>query len=167
MIPGDRARATVFVRVEPELAFEVFTSDIDRWWRRGIKFRHSGKQAGVLHFEPGLGGRLFETFEVNREQRLIVVGSITAWEPPARVQFEWRNANFAPHESTEVEVRFIAKNGGTEVSVEHRGWSALRPGHPARHGLEGAAFSGMIGMWWGELMTAYRERFEADRTTGT
>jgi uncharacterized protein YndB with AHSA1/START domain len=155
--PGDRARVSVFVKVAPQLAFDVFTRDIDLWWRRGIKFRHSGKHSGVLHVEPCVGGRLFETFEVSSREQLVVVGSITVWEPPSRVQFAWRNSNFAPQESTEVEVLFVPKRGGTEVTVEHRGWSALRPGHPARHGLEGAAFSGMIGMWWGELLTAYRE----------
>jgi hypothetical protein len=29
--------------------------------------------------------------------------------------------------------------------------------HPARHGLEGVAFTRMIGLWWGALMTALRE----------
>jgi hypothetical protein len=33
----------------------------------------------------------------------------------------------------------------------------LPEGHPARHGLEAAAFSRMIGLWWGELMTGLRE----------
>jgi hypothetical protein len=32
-----------------------------------------------------------------------------------------------------------------------------------RHGVEGAAFSRMIGLWWGELMTALREFIETDR----
>ena len=46
------------------------------------------------------------------------------------------------------------------VTVQHPGWSAIRPGHPARHGVEGAAFSRMIGLWWGDLMTALREFIE-------
>ena len=41
--------------------------------------------------------------------------------------------------------------------VEHRGGGAARrPSGAAR--LEGSAFSGMIGRWWGELCSAYRER---------
>jgi hypothetical protein len=43
------------------------------------------------------------------------------------------------------------------VTVEHRGWSSLRPDHPARHGLPGPAFSRVLGMFWGDLMTALRE----------
>ncbi len=50
--------------------------------------------------------------------------------------------------------------GGTRVTVRHRGWASLRPGHPARRGLEGAPFSRMIGLWWGDLMTALREHVE-------
>jgi hypothetical protein len=32
--------------------------------------------------------------------------------------------------------------------------------HPARHGLEGAAFSRMMGPWWGDLMMSLREHIE-------
>jgi hypothetical protein len=44
------------------------------------------------------------------------------------------------------------------VSVTHRGWSNLPADHPARHGLEGADFYRMIGLWWGEQMTSLREQ---------
>lgn len=33
---GDQARVTVLVAVDPETAFEVFTEEIDQWWRRGL-----------------------------------------------------------------------------------------------------------------------------------
>ena len=58
---------------------------------------------------------------------------------------------------TFVEVLFRPQGEGTLVTVRHSGWSGLRDGHPARHGLVGAAFSRMIGLWWGDLMTALRE----------
>ena len=35
--------------------------------------------------------------------------------------------------------------------------------HPARHGLVGPAFSRMIGLWWGQLMTSLREHIETRR----
>lgn len=158
---GDRAKVTLFVAVPPAVAFSVFTEDIDRWWKRGVKFRASGRNVGKLCFEPGVGGRLFETFTIGESEQLVEVGRIVTWEPPGRLLFEWRNSNFAPHEKTEVEVRFDAAPGGTQVVLEHRGWSSLPAGHPARHGLEGAAFIGMIGMWWSELLGALRERLEA------
>lgn len=154
--PGDEARVTVQVGVAPAQAFGIFTREIDVWWRRGVRYRASGRHAGVLHFEAGVGGRLFETFSIDGQEQLVVVGTITAWEPPDRFVFDWRNATFAPHEKTEVEVRFEAAGDGTRVTVAHRGWSALPPDHPARHGLSPSPFIAMIGMWWGDLMGALR-----------
>ena len=66
-----------------------------------------------------------------------------------------------PNESTLVAVRFEPKRDGTLVTVRHSGWSALPGDHPARHGLTGAAFSRMIGLWWGVLMTSLREHVAA------
>ena len=43
-----------------------------------------------------------------------------------------------------------------KLGLEHRGWSAIRPDHPVRHGQEVAAFIRMMGMWWGDQMTAMR-----------
>jgi len=33
---GDQVRVTVLVAVDPEVAFKVFTEEIDQWWRRGV-----------------------------------------------------------------------------------------------------------------------------------
>jgi uncharacterized protein YndB with AHSA1/START domain len=83
--------------------------------------------------------------------------SVSVAVPPHLLAFGWRNANFAPHETTSVEVRFTPSGRGTLVSVTHRGWSCLRPDHPARHGRQGAEFYRMIGLWWGDQMSALRE----------
>jgi uncharacterized protein YndB with AHSA1/START domain len=160
---GDQATVTVTVGVPPAAAFEVFTQETDLWWRRGVKYRVAGKRPGVLAFEPGAGGRLFESFETAAGTQMFEVGRITAWEPPRRLLFEWRNANFAPGECTEVEVLFEEAGTGTKVTLHHRGWAALRRGHPARHGLEGPAFSRMIGLWWGDLLRSLREHASGAR----
>lgn len=154
---GDQATVSIWVAVEPAVAFEVFTEETDLWWRRGLRYRLAGRRPGSLCFEPGVGGRLFESFETPSGTHVHEAGRVTVWQPPSRLVFTWRNANFAVEESTEVEVLFEPTSAGTRVTVRHRGWSALGPGHPARHGLEGAAFSRMIALWWGELMTALRE----------
>jgi uncharacterized protein YndB with AHSA1/START domain len=158
--PGDSASVTVFVRVTPADAFDVFTREIDLWWRTGPAYRIAGKRRGRLFFEPKLGGRMYETFELKSGSRTIEVGLVTSWEPPSRLELEWRGVNFRPGEKTFVEVGFAAQGDGTLVTVRHRGWSALRDDHPARHGLTGADFSRMIGMWWGGLMTSLREHIE-------
>jgi uncharacterized protein YndB with AHSA1/START domain len=155
---GDLARATVRVAAPQALAFDVFTREIDLWWKRGPKFRHSGKRPGILHLEPHVDGRIFE--EITAEQA-IEVGRVRVWEPPARLVFSWRNATFAPNESTEVEVQFQPSGDGTLVIVEHRGWSTLRKDHPAKHGLDGLQLSGMIGGWWAELITAMGEHVQS------
>jgi uncharacterized protein YndB with AHSA1/START domain len=153
---GDSARVSVTVAVPPPLAFEIFTEEIDRWWRRGIKFRHAGGRGGLLRIEPLVGGRLFESEDGAAGTSVFEVGRVRVWEPPRRLAFTWRNANFAAHEQTEVEVVFAPANAGTLVTVTHRGLSGLRTDHPARHGLQGGDFNRMIGLWWGEQMSSLR-----------
>lgn len=158
---GDQAIVSVFVRVSPTDAFEVFTNELELWWRTGPAYRIGGRRRGRLALEPGVGGRLFETFEGARGERTFVLGTVTAWEPGARLEFIWRGVNFAEGESTTVEVTFSEQNEGTLVRVRHFGWSGIREDHPARHGHVGAPFVRMIGMWWGTLMTGLREHVDA------
>ena len=164
-LPGDQATVSVLVAVEPDVAFDVFTNETDLWWQRGFRFRPSGRAIGALCLEPGVGGRLFETFERPAGTPVTAeLGRITVWDPPARLVLEWRNINFGPSdESTELEVLFEAAPGGTRVTVHHRGWAALGADHPARHGLQGAEFSRSMGLWWADLLTAMREHVEARR----
>lgn len=91
------------------------------------------------------------------------IGRVQVWEPGKRLLLEYRLRNFAPNERTEVEVRFEEQGKGTRVVLEHRGWGALRADHPARHGLSGESFSGMIGLHGGDLITAFRQ-YTTDRT---
>ena len=154
---GDTAAVTVYVAVPPLDAFDVFTQEIDLWWRQGPAYRIAGRRRGQLTFEGGIGGRLFETFDVHGEPRTFVVGRITEWDRPARVVFEWRGVNFKPDESTRVEVGFRPQGDGTLVSVRHSGFAALRDGHPVRHGKVGAEFTRWMGMWWADLMKGLQE----------
>ena len=157
---GDSARVTVTVAVPPEVAFEVFTQEIDLWWRRGPKFRPMGRKPGVLHFEGKVGGRLFESFETSTGAKVHQTGKITAWEPPSRFAFEWRSPNYVAEEKTFVEVLFEESASGTLVTVTHSGWSALRPDHPARHGEQAGVFLRRMGLWWGDQMTSLRLHLE-------
>jgi uncharacterized protein YndB with AHSA1/START domain len=157
---GDSATVSVLVKVSPSDAFAVFTEEIDLWWRTGPRYRIGAKRPGKLCIEGGPAGRLFESYETKAGPRTFEVGKVLVWEPPHRLSLEWRGVNFKPDESTLVEVVFEASASGTLVTVKHRGWSSLRPEHPARHGLEGSAFSRMIGLWWGELLSSLREHAE-------
>jgi len=154
VIPGDQASAQVSIAVPPDEAFAFFTEQIETWWRRGPRFRNAPGDRGFIRMEPGVGGRVFESFD----DRVVEVGRAIVWDPPRRLVFEWRNSNFAPAEKTEVEVRFDPTATGTRVTVVHRGWAALRPDHPARHGQPPSVFSRSVGLFWGDLLTSYRER---------
>jgi len=156
--PGDRARASVGVAVPPAQAFRIFTEEIELWWRRGPRFRCAPGDAGLIALEPRVGGRVFESYTVGSRERVVEIGRIRVWEPPRRLLFDWRAANFAPAEHTEVEVLFEPTTDGTRVTVTHRGWAAIRPDHPVRHGKTGADFSREIGLWWGALLAAWRLR---------
>ena len=159
---GDQATVSVLVKVEPSEAFRIFTEEIDSWWRGGLRYR-IGKQRSVVHLEPKLGGRLFESFETGAGPKVKQTGHVTCFEPPSRLVLEWRAVNFAPDERTEVEVLFEPSPSGTLVTVCHRGWSQIRPDHPVRHGQDAPTFLRSMGLWWGDLMTSLRERAEPQR----
>jgi uncharacterized protein YndB with AHSA1/START domain len=164
---GDAATVSVFVKVALADAFDVFTQEIDLWWRKGPKFRIAGQRRGSLTLEPKLNGRLFETFDHPKGSLTFQTGTVTHWDPPHALSFEWRGVNFKPGEKTLVEVRFTSEGEGTMVKLRHSGLSSLPAGHPARHGLDGAAFSRSMGLWWGELLTSLREHVADRREAGS
>jgi uncharacterized protein YndB with AHSA1/START domain len=145
------SRILVALRVAapPERAFAVFTGEIGLWWRPNALFRFTPRSPGALAFEEGLGGRLTETLP---NGKVFEIGRITAWEPPRRLAFTWRQASFAEGQATEVEVLFEPVGGETRVSVEHRGWDTVPAGHVARHGFPDALFLTRHGEWWQALL---------------
>jgi hypothetical protein len=156
---ADAVRVTTVVAVGPAAAFEVFTAEVDAWWRRGPMYRFRADRSGTMRFEPGVGGRLLEVYDAEAGDAY-EVGRVLVWEPASRLVFTWRGVAFAPGQRTEVEVRFEAVEHGTRVTLEHRGWDCLPEGHPARHGLAGPAFTRMIGQWWAGLLLDVRARAE-------
>lgn len=160
--PGDEARATVSVALPPAEAFRVFTQEVDRWWRRGRRFRNAPGERGIVCIEAGVGGRLFESFDTAGGERVVEIGRVLAWQPPQRLLMSWRAVNFADGETTEVEVLFRERRSvdgpSTEVTVIHRGWAAIRADHPVRHGHNVPAFIRTMGLWWGDQLTALRLR---------
>ena len=154
-IAGDRVRVQTFVEVAVADAFAIFTEEIDQWWRRGPAYRIGARNPSIVHLEPGLGGRVFEATDDGVV--LHEMGRITAWDPPGHLAFEWRGVNFAPGEVTTVELWFEARGAGTRVTLDHRGFAALRADHPVRHGQPVVAFIGQLGTWWGAQLTSLRE----------
>ena len=139
------------VRAAPERAFEVFTREIGLWWRPNPLFQFTPRTPGVLAFEGGQGGRFIETLP---NGKVFEIGRITAWDPPARLAFGWRQATFSPDQHTEVEVRFEAVGDETRGTVEHRGWDTVPAEHVARHRFPDALFLRRHAEWWQSLLSS-------------
>ena len=159
MSAADAISVSIEVGVDPAFAFAVFTEDLDAWWGHGPRYRFVPPYAGVMRLEPGVGGRLLHVHDPTTGEAF-VVGRVRAWEPPERLVFSWRLDSFEPGQETEVEIRFAAVPAGTRVTVIHRGWDGLPPGHPARHGQVGHAFVLFKGRWWTDLLAAARRHAE-------
>src|SRR5438552_787921 len=54
MVAGDRVAVQTFVGVPIDVAFEVFTEEIDEWWRRGPAYRLAKGKTGTMRLEPKL-----------------------------------------------------------------------------------------------------------------
>lgn len=143
------------VKADPQTAFDVFTQEIAAWWRPSGLFAITPRGDGTLAFEGGAGGRLVTTLP---NGKAFTIGEITAWEPPARLAFTWRQATFAPDQITEVEVRFEAAGAETRVSVEHRGWAEIPRTHAARHGFPDHATLARAADWWRASLGALQAR---------
>ena len=121
----DSVIATVEVALDPLTAFAVFTEEIGQWWRPGPINWNDSRRAISIRIEPGIGGRWIEVYDATTGEGFDC-GHITVWEPGVRFVFFYRDAGHAI-DDTEVEIRFEAIDGGTRVTLEHRGWDKLLP----------------------------------------
>lgn len=139
------------IKAAPERVFTAFVDEIGAWWRPNILFATTPRAPGRLAFEPGEGGRLTETLD---DGKVFEIGRITAWEPPDRLVFTWRQATFPRELHTEVEVRFEAVGAETRVSVEHRGFDRVPAESAARHGFPDAILLMRLADWWRDQLAA-------------
>jgi uncharacterized protein YndB with AHSA1/START domain len=116
---------TVTVASPPERAFEVFTTGMATWWpleTHSIAVdQELGQRATDLLVEPRVGGLVEEVLEDGSRRRW---AEILVWEPPLRVAYAWK-PNDLPTPPTRLQVRFIGRDDGTTVEIEHRGWDGL------------------------------------------
>jgi uncharacterized protein YndB with AHSA1/START domain len=152
------------IKAPPLRVFEVFTADIDAWWRPNALFSFTPRSPGVLAFEgTGQGARLVERLSSGK---VFEIGAVRVWDPGKRLVFGWRQASFAPGMDTEVEVRFepAGPDGAheTRVTVEHRGWDTVPVEHVARHRFPDAVFLQRHAEWWRVLLTSLASRAAMD-----
>lgn len=129
-------RVSVVVDLDPADAFEVFTNEIDSWYRRGPHSFADPARAVGIRFEPGAGGRLVEVYDKQTGEGR-TVGEVTVWD-------QGRRLVFVDSYQTEIEVTFLVEGEATRVVLEHRGLERLRPDLADRHGL----FGGRLLLAW-------------------
>ena len=154
MITVAPVRKTIVVNATQQKAFDVFTSNMTRWWPATHTILKSPLKQTIL--EPRTGGRWYQIGEDGSE---CGTGHVLAWEPPSRVLLAWRiNAEwqYDPDLTTEVEVKFIAEGDKkTRVELEHR--------HLERMGEKGEAARASVDSpgGWGSILEAFKHVAEA------
>jgi len=140
-------RVTIYVSVDPAAAFEIFTAEIDQWYRRGPHNFFDPVRAVAIRFEPGVGGRLLEVYDENSGEAR-EMARVEVWEPGGRLLLR-------DSRDTEIDVTFEASGDETKVTLEHRGLERLPTAEAESH----ARFGGrLLIAWYSEYM---RERTSA------
>jgi SAM-dependent methyltransferase len=99
-------RVSMDVALAPEVAFDVIIEELA-----------TALAQGGMGFEAGANGRV-----TGGE---LEVGRVVSWKPGELIRLHWRQADWNSGELTEVEMRFEPVDGGTQVTLEHRGWGGL------------------------------------------
>lgn len=133
-------RREVLVDADPETAFEVFTSDIGKWWPLG-DFSVYGEGATVAFTKE-------EIVERSPTGESALWGTVSRWEPPDMVAFSWHPGR-APEKPSYVEVTFKASEGRTLVTLEHSGWEVFDDSDTARE---------EYGKGWPKVLGHYADR---------
>lgn len=95
-------RVTVDVALDAVSVFATFIDEL------GLALRQRG-----FEFEARSDGMLVAGDRA--------VARITSWQPGERVHLEWLPAEWQPQEVTALELRFQPVEGGTRITLEHRG----------------------------------------------
>jgi uncharacterized protein YndB with AHSA1/START domain len=122
-----------------EHAFATWTQRTSAWWPASHTV--AGEPGLDVVFEPRAGGRIFERARDGREADW---GRIVSWEPPRRLVYTWHLRQDRA-DATEVEIRFEeAPEGGTRVTIEHRGWERLGARGPDRRDANRRGWAGLL-----------------------
>jgi uncharacterized protein YndB with AHSA1/START domain len=143
------------VRASPERAFDAFTREIGEWWRPDPLFAITPQGDGVLAFEGEEGGRLVAHLP---DGGVFEIGRVTEWRRGERLSFDWRQAAFAPGQTTRVEVTFASAGEETRVTVRHFGWLEIPRKHAARHGFPDEVTQMRAAEWWRKSLESFSRR---------
>jgi Activator of Hsp90 ATPase homolog 1-like protein len=110
---------TVIVECSVQEAFDVFTSQIGRWYPLE---RFSIAPSVDCRIEARLGGRIYEIGADGQER---LWGYVREWNPPHELSISWQ-ARVSADEAQRVDISFRSVATGTEVKLVHAGWENLK-----------------------------------------
>ncbi len=136
---------TVRVKAPPARAFDIFASQMGRWWPTGKTI--ASKPHVEIVLEPRPGGAWFERDADGEETHW---GKVIAWDPPRRMLLGWQINSGWRHDATvqtEVELTFAPDGAGALVTLEHRDLE--------RFGADADKMAGLLGNGWPGFLHAY------------
>jgi uncharacterized protein YndB with AHSA1/START domain len=121
-------RQSVHIDCPPEDAFRLFTEGFAEWWPlRSPCFTRDDSEYCAI--EPWVGGRIYEHTRSGEEHDW---GTVTVWNPPDRIEFNWHPGEREDHDQT-VTVDFQVEADGTRVTLTHQNWHGSGVGTCASH----------------------------------
>lgn len=119
----DPIRKSLTVPLRPDAAFRLFTEGFGDWWPGAT---HSvsaaeGQKPRQINVTPKEGGHITEVKADGEPARW---ATITAYEPGARLAFDWYVGR-SEEDATQVEVTFTPVDTGTRVDLTHDGFGRL------------------------------------------
>jgi uncharacterized protein YndB with AHSA1/START domain len=132
-------KITFDVGCPPAETFELWTAQTSTWWPASHTV--SAQPDLEIVMEPRVGGRIYERTAAGDEHEW---GQITAWEPPDRLTYLWHLRQDRA-DATEVQITFAAaRDGGTTVCIEHRGWERLGARGPEGRAQNERGWQGLL-----------------------
>src|SRR5215470_4756456 len=98
--------ASMDIALAPAVAFDVLVEELA-----------TALVQGGMSLEAGPNGRVV--------QGELEVGRVVEWLPGELIRLQWHQADWNTKELTDVEVRLEPVDGGTRVTLSHRGWGGL------------------------------------------
>ena len=129
---------SVELECDADHAFAVWAERFGLWWPPSHTMCGPG---GSVHFEPELGGRIYERGGDGTEHEW---GEITRWDPPTSVAYLWHLRRDRA-DATDVELRFSpAGPGRSRLDITHTGWERLGRDGPSWRDANHGGWSGLL-----------------------
>ncbi len=116
----DPIEVVVVLDMPVETVFEIFVTDMDRWWPKTPFSLGQGK----VSMPRGAGEDITET---EADGTVHVWGKVQRYDPPRRLAILW-HVGQSPTVATEIDIQFRSTDDGrTGVTLVHSGWDTLGP----------------------------------------